>query len=337
MNKALSVLLILLFSISFQSCETDPSSKKTSMLYTSGGRTSEVLVVISDELWKGVLGDTLRSLMGGVPEWLAVAEAEYDLHQIPYRIFDNVYQKQRNILFIKKNELEEGKIKFKNNAYAQPQTFIQIQSKTTQDLLKLVVENMPKIKETFHHNDIKRIAEAYKGLEVKSLSNDLAKAFGFSLTLPKGFYIAKRDSNFMWLRRPTTDVEEGIMIYTESYTDTSAFGMLQTIERRNAITKKYIPGPVEKSFMKVSDYFPPLNRRFEFQGQFASELRSYWDVEGYMMGGPFISYTFVDTAHQRLITLDGYIKAPKKNKRDLIIRLEALFSSFKYQEATQQK
>jgi hypothetical protein len=36
----------------------------------------------------------------------------------------------------------------------------------------------------------------------------------------------------------------------------------------------------------------------------------------------------VDTAVGRLITIDGYIKAPKKDKRDLLLHLEAIMDSF---------
>jgi len=307
------------------------------MLYTSGGRTSEILVVISPELWEGPLGDTLKSLLGDVPPWLGVYEPEYILSHIPYKIFDNIYQKQRNILFIKKNDLEMEKIVVKRNVYAKPQSFISLQATSVPALISLLSKNIESIKAIFHQNEIDRIATAYRGLEVKSLTMEQQKILGFSLVLPKGFYIAKKDSTFIWLRRPTQDVEEGLMFYTQPYTDTTQFTMESIIAKRNEITKKYIPGPVENSFMKVSSYFPPVSQRINFKGNYTSELRSYWDVEGYLMGGPFISYSFVDTANQRLITIDGYIKAPKKDKRDLIIRLEALFSTFEFGKAVQQK
>jgi hypothetical protein len=83
--------------------------------------------------------------------------------------------------------------------------------------------------------------------------------------------------------------------------------------------------------MKVSDIFPEVATHVSFKGHYATEYRSFWDVNSYPMGGPFISYTFVDSVASRLITIDGYIKAPKKEKRDLILHLEAIMDSFKYE------
>jgi hypothetical protein len=52
-------------------------------------------------------------------------------------------------------------------------------------------------------------------------------------------------------------------------------------------------------------------------------------VENDFMGGPFVSYTFVDEKRNRVVTLDGYVYAPNAPKRDLMIQLESIMYSMK--------
>ena len=327
----ISIITLILSTILF-SCGNDSanSTSAKSLLFTSGGKTSGVLVVISDNLWKSAMGDSIRNSLAVVPEWLARAEPEYDLSQIPYNAFGSVYQKQRNILFVKLGDIPKPKISIKKDVYANLQTVVTIKAKDEKSLIFAFEKYKELIKTTYHNNEVKRIKNAYKGLEVKKLTKKLDQKFGFHLILPKGFYMATDKADFAWLRRPTADIEEGIFIYTKPYSDTSEFSMQSIINYRNEITKRYIPGPVDNSYMKTSDFFPPIIMSAQFKGQYASQVRGLWDVEGYAMGGPFISYTFVDSVAQRLITIDGYIKAPKKEKRDLLLHIEAIMESFEY-------
>ncbi len=331
------ILFVFILGLSLVSCnENNKKIKKDSdeFLYASSGRTSEILIVISEKLWKSPLGDSIKASLQSTPAWMARITPEYDITHIPYEAFGSVYQKERNILFIKKENIKKPKVALRTNVYAQPQALITIQAKTEAELIKAFDKYQNKIKTTFHQNEIKRIEAAYKGLEVKTLAEKLDKKFGFHLVFPKGFYLAADKADFAWLRRPTSEVEEGVLIYTRPYVDTTQFEEQHIIDYRNEITKKYIPGPVEGSYMKVSSIFPPVYKVTTFEGSYAVELRSWWDVKGYPMGGPFISYTFIDKAAGRLITIDGYIKAPKKGKRDLLLHIEALLNSFTYEKPT---
>ena len=332
-------IIAVFFSVILFSCGNDSpnSTSAKSLLFTSGGRTSEVLVIISDNLWKSAIGDSIKNSLAVVPEWLARAEPEYDLNQIPYNAFGSVYQKQRNILFVKLGDIPKPKISIRKDVYANLQTVVTIKAKDEKSLVFAFEKYKELIKTTYHNNEITRIRNAYKGMQVKKLNTKLDQKFGFHLIFPKGFYLAMDKADFAWLRRPTADIEEGVFIYTKPYSDTSEFSLQSIINYRNEMTKKYIPGPVDNSYMKASDFFPPIIKKTEFLGHYASQVRGLWDVEGYAMGGPFISYTFVDSVAQRLITIDGYIKAPKKEKRDLLLHIEAIMESFEYKSIEEKK
>ena len=333
LKRLISVSIItVLFSVILSSCGNDSANSTSAkqLLFTSGGKTSGILVVISNNLWKSAIGDSIKNSLAVIPDWLARAQPEYDLSQIPYNAFGSVYQKQRNILFVKLGDISKPKISIKKNVYANLQTVVSIKAKDEKGLIIAFEKYKNRIKNTYHNNEVLRIKNAYRGMQVKKLTKKLDQKFGFHLILPKGFYMAMDKADFAWLRRPTADIEEGIFIYTKPYSDTSEFSMQSIINYRNEMTKKYIPGPVDNSYMKTSDFFPPMIKKTEFQGQYASQVRGLWDVEGYAMGGPFISYTFIDSVAQRLITIDGYIKAPKKEKRDLLLHIEAIMESFEY-------
>ena len=62
-------------------------------------------------------------------------------------------------------------------------------------------------------------------------------------------------------------------------------------------------------------------------GRLWCEMRGFWDVEGDFMGGPYVSFTTVDTERNRVFTLDGYVYAPdlqKPRKRNYVRGIEHL-------------
>ena len=89
------------------------------------------------------------------------------------------------------------------------------------------------------------------------------------------------------------------------------------------------------SYMITSDAFKPGYQLFRLEGRLWCELRGFWDVEGDFMGGPFVSYTTVDTETNRIFTLDGYVYAPdlnKPRKRNYIRGIEHLLYTIHFPE-----
>ena len=48
------------------------------------------------------------------------------------------------------------------------------------------------------------------------------------------------------------------------------------------------------------------------------------------MGGPFVSYTFVDERRGKLVTVEGFFYEPNKEKRNALLQLEAIAYSLKF-------
>lgn len=340
--KKISLLVLVVLSLGMiSSCDSNTKDNKKprqSMLYTSGGRPSEVLIVMAEQNWKMSAGDTIRNTLGEVAPWMAQNEPEYRLAQIDKFQFGIVYKKFRNILIVKFDKsYKKSKVKVKHNVWSRPQTVVTITSPNIGSFITAYGNTYEQIKEYYHKNELYRVVDAYERINVKSISKRMQEKFSFKMVVPKGYSIVSDKADFMRIVRLSRDMEEGLLIYTFPYSDTSDFNYHNIIALRDSLTKIYIPGPVDSSYMKVSSFFPPAVYTVKFNGNYATEIRSLWDVHGYALGGPYMSYTFVDTIANRMVMIDGYIQAPRKEKRDIMLRIEAILGSFEFVNETEPK
>lgn len=98
-----------------------------------------------------------------------------------------------------------------------------------------------------------------------------------------------------------------------------------------------IPGPSDGSYMTTSAAFEPDLRIFRLEDRTWFELRGFWDVEGDFMGGPFVSYSTVDQATGRILTLDCYVYSPKLHKRNFVRGVEHLLYGIEFPKPEQGK
>ena len=133
------------------------------------------------------------------------------------------------------------------------------------------------------------------------------------IKVPKGYVLAKQTDDFLWARYEYPTASQGFFVYSYPYEGPESLTLDALIKARNKFAA-LIPGPSDGSYMITSDAFEPDYRLFRLEGRLWCELRGFWDVEGDFMGGPFVSYTTVDTETNRVFTLDGYVYAPDLNK-----------------------
>jgi hypothetical protein len=106
------------------------------------------------------------------------------------------------------------------------------------------------------------------------------------------------------------------------------------IQFRNEVCQKYLFGNPEKplSYLvtetKVS-YKPVLVRDITFRGKYAKEMRGLWRTNNVTMGGPFVSYTFVDEAQGMLYYIEGFSYAPSRMQREIMRELEVVLNTFR--------
>jgi hypothetical protein len=323
----LPVALVMLVIV-ISSCSTTESGKKPST-----GSVNEMLIITNDKSqWESTPGDTIRAFFAAPQIGLPQPEPMFDMLNVADDNFTEIFQKFHAILIIDINpQATETRTETQQNVWAEPQRVIRI---TAKDLPSFYTEFNLK-KESFLKLFID--LERQRTLTINQLTLDhelsakVENKFGISLPLPEGFYIAKETGNFMWLRhtlaRTKHDVELGIMLYTMDYRDTVVFNPKHIIKWRNLLTLEHIPGPSPLSYMVVAqaDVPPVFDTITDFPGGYAVETRGLWEVANNFMGGPFISYTTIDRANNRVLTLDGYIYFPNQDKKSYLRQLEAIF------------
>jgi hypothetical protein len=323
------LLQVAFISFLFHSCYLNYSNLKP-----ASGRTNEILIVTnSDDDWKGEIGDTIKDFFGQELQAMPQSEKAYDMIHIQASDFTKIHQTHHNIFIL---DIQPGFskpiVETKKDLWAKPQRVIKITVPDKKSFYEEFDKNKESLIELFNENERWRASAVFASVEDEKIKKQLLEKYDFSLVVPTTFYIATTTNNFVWLRREADKYSQGIFIYFYPYTDTIAFNPKRIISLRDSLTKIYIPGPTTGSYMKTSNIVPPVSKQINFNGNFAVEMRGLWELEGDYMGGPFISYTFLDSPHNRIITLDGYVYFPNQDKRNLLLQVESILYTFQFQE-----
>lgn len=328
-TKLIGLLLILIVFSGLQSC--GPGEIR---IPRSVGITSEILIVAqNNEQWKGLIGDTIRAFFEQPQYGLPQDESLFRLATIEVSNFSDMFKKHRNLFFIElKPELTESKIEIKSDVWAKPQRVIRISAPDMKTWIDTFNKHKNEFKLQYDQSERARIMDVFRPLSDGKLAQTIFESIGIKILIPQGFFIAKNEGNFIWLRREFEDHGEGILIYTLPYRDTAQFSLNQIIAVRDSLLRKHVPGPSTGSFMSTDKVFtvPLATRTNAYVTDFAVETRGVWNVVGDFMAGPFVSYTVVDPRFARLVTLEGYVYHPNKDKRDNLRQLESLLYSLEF-------
>lgn len=328
------VLTLLILAVTFNACELDNKGFKP-----SSGRTNEILVVTNDDkLWKDEVGDTIRALFGQELQGMPQDESAFEMVHIPAAAFSHLYQTHHNIFILDINpSIEKPIVETKIDFWAKPQRVIKITVRDKNSFYQEFAANKEAFIQLFDETELIRVGNTHAAFEDDKIRKQLIKSYQVSMVFPSAYYIATSTNNFVWLRREADKYSQGIFMYFYPYTDTVAFNSARIIHLRDSITKKYIPGPSDGSYVKTATLIPPVRKEVNFNDDFAVEMRGLWEMKGDFMGGPFVSYTFLDSKYKRIITIDGYVYFPGQDKKNLMRQVEAILHSFEIPEEEQAK
>ena len=312
MKKTAIILFLLITALS---C----SGNQQKLLPASSGNINNISVVTNDELWEGAVGEVIRENFGRPIYGLPQIEPIFSLSHIPSKVFSGFATKSRTILKIDVSE-NEGVFNFKNK-YASPQRIIQITAKSPDKIIEIINENLNSIYSTMYFNEIQ---EKQRRIS-KNLNKTQAikKNTGVSLKFPSAYRVAKADTNFVWIRR---DIETGsVNLFIQRQRNQTEQSI---IEKRDSISKIYIPGPVENTYMSTDLIYTPNTQQINVGGKQVFETRGLWEIEGQFMAGPFLNFQ-IKLGDDDFIMLDGFVYSPGSTKREYIFELEAIMRSLK--------
>jgi hypothetical protein len=325
MKKLFIFLSIAIFI--FASCDNDPSK----LLPNVSGKAGEVVLVIEPNQWSSEPGEQFRKKLSQQHPALPQKEPVFDLIHIPYNAFTNIFKIHRNIIIAKiDKDVHEPKMVVQQNVWAKPQIIITVLAPNDSSLTAVLKEKGDFMVERILRKEIERYAKNYKKYEEIEIANALERKFGIRLTMPKGYTLDVDTTDFVWIEsRGRSDAVQGLLVYSYDKPEvelTTDF----IFAKRNQFTKRFVPGAAKNSYMAVESQMIPFRREMKINGINVIELRSLWKIKNDFMGGPFVSFAFIDEEHNKVINIDGFVYAPQFDKRDYLRQLEAILSSVQY-------
>ncbi len=325
----LKVVLIVTLVLFLFSCGKDSENKF--LIPVSTGAQGRVIVIMNKDKWEGVVGDTLRSVMQEEILGLPQPEAFFALTQLPHNAFTNVSKRERNLLIVSISEYKEKPvIKVQYDRWAAPQIVVTVEARNQDEFIDIFTKNGAKIRNYFLKAEQERLQKTYKQLSDKKIQKKLKEIYKLNMAVPKGFKLDVHKPHFAWISRETPKLSQAVFIWDYPYTDTAQFNINNLIYMRDSVTMHNVPGPVEGSFMTTEKRMPIEYKEMLLNGRYTVELRGLWRTEGAFLGGPFVSYTCVDTLRNRIVTVDGYVYAGKQLKRNYMRQVEAILTSLEF-------
>lgn len=327
-GKLYLALSMFVFSVAgFTACNMQSTG-----MQPSTGKTNELLVVTNSNIyWNATLGQTIKDFFGREMPGMPQSESTFSVAHIPEAGFTQMLQTHHNLFIVDINSsYDKPIIETRRDLWASPQRVVKITVPDEATFYREFEDRKEAIIELFNENERRRAANAYASIRDHKITGMLNKEFDLDILIPKSFFVAVQEDDFVWLRREAEQFSQGILIYTFPYSDTMAFNYDEIIAKRDELTRMFIPGPSDGSYMIVSMMEPPFVERIQFNGNFAVKMRGLWEVFGDFMGGPFINITVVDERKNRIITVDGYVYNPGFDKRDLLRQMEALLYTLNF-------
>ena len=307
-----------------------------SRLKAAQGRPYELVLVANQPVWSGALGDSLRSLLLAPIDYLPQQEPEFDLLRVTPDGFRNIIVDHRNILKVLIDpSLAEASVAVQYNVTADPQIVLTLQGPSEQHLIDYLAEHGDKVVYAIKQAERDRAIAFARKFGAPAVEKAVQERFGVTMHVPKGYILAANEADFIWARYELPTASQGFAMYSYPADGVKSLSEEALLAARNRFVKR-IPGPAEGSYMTTSPVFAPIARPFRLEGRLWVELRGFWDVEGDFMGGPFVSYSTIDTTTNRVVTLDCYVFAPElpPHKRNLMHGVEHLLYTLSFPTAT---
>lgn len=297
------------------------------------GAAGEVVVVVNKSVIDDSIVSTLKSLLEAEYPMIPQPEPLFNIALVPTQNFTDIFKTHRNIVLVKvDDQFKEAKMVVQRDVWSAPQILINLVGPTYPSIERLLKSEKDRFIQLLEQAERDRVAQNAKKFEVEPLRQHVKQKFDLSIYFPKGYSLNIDTTDFTWISYETPKTSQGIFIYQYPYTDSNTFTQEYLIEKRNSFVNKFIQGPTSSSYMSTETIISPTFLPLMFNNRYFGQLRGLWTVEGHPMGGPFISLTTLDEQNNRVITIEGYVFAPRLNKRNYVRQVEALLLSTEFPE-----
>jgi hypothetical protein len=293
----------------------------------------ELLLVANKEWLKtsngSVFMDAVNQDIPGLPQ----KESNFRLTTINPSAFNGTFTVYANIIHVDINKKhKEAKFVVSRDVYVKPQIILNIQAPNEMELIQLVQKGREHFLDVFINAELERernyLSSTYSGI----VHDAVKKKFGYTIKAPKDLdHINKESEDFLWSSANGRSNELNLCVYTYPYTSDSTFTLKYFAHKRDSVMGINVRGENDNQYM-VTEPRAISEKHKNGQNGYIYEVRGLWEMENDMMGGPFISYSQVDTKKNLVVVVEGFVYAPKKEKRELIRELEASLMTLQLDE-----
>ncbi len=330
MKRIIFLIALLPLFISCNEQKEQQPQKKAKVTSAALSAPYELLIVANKEWLKTSYGEQLLEVanpqVAGIPQ----IEPNFRITSVNPNDMSGRFTTYANILCVDINpKYTATKMAVARDVYVRPQTVLTIQVPDNDALAKLLAADKGRIAEIFIEAELKRerdfLVSTHSGVVYDSVKNK----FGYTIFAPQDIdAVNKSAKDFLWASSNKRDNQLNLCIYTYPYTSDSTFTLPYFLYKRNSIMEKNIRGNKPEQYMTTEERSLIATQRNGENG-YIYEVRGLWEMENDMMGGPFVSYSQVDTVRNLVVVAEGFVYAPKKKKRDFIREMEAAVQTLK--------
>lgn len=312
MTKCLRLLLLTAI-VALCSCSGGPQS----LLPKSGGRPYEVLLVASDRRCAAVVDSVLTQDMPSLPQ----REPMFDVSLIDTTRFNQTTRLARCIVIVTVNPavFTSTRIRYEKNVWARPQLVVYVNTPSASQLSLYMAKAGHRLTSLLTRAEINTAISTLRAGSNRKAESSIRRMFGWNMRIPAEMKAGKTGRNFIWLSDNRPDRMRNICVYSYSGTTLDAH---RALAARDSVMRLNIPGELDGMYMQTTPGSVTAGLTTE-DGRTVMISRGLWEMRNDAMGGPFVSYSVVDSANSRIIVAEAFVYAPGTNKRNLIRSAEA--------------
>lgn len=319
-------LYVLPFALLLCSCRGG-----NGMLPNPSGAAGELLIVVDECDWRTDGGKALFDLLTSDVPCLPQAEPMFSISRVPHAQFDKLLRPARNIVLVEIDSARytQATVKLVRNRWSRSQAVAAITSDNAEHFAQLIERRGAELLDFFVRAERERQIDYLKQNTNTTALQKAYDKFGIKIALPTSLNKYNESDDFLWISNGSGTARQDVVIYSYPYTSRSQLTREALIAKRDSVLCAHIPGSFEGSCMgTATTYEPPVFSTIWVDDAYCAELRGLWEMKnGEVMGGPFVSHTRLDELHNRLITIEGFVFAPGKEKRNIMRQTEAMVYS----------
>jgi hypothetical protein len=328
---------------------------RVAMLPEASGERGDIFVLAEQNIWNSAIGETVQKQLSQRAEGPYLRpEMRFDYTHLDPKKLNHMNQLRRNILRLmidNDSTYTETAVVVEKNYFARNQLLVIVKDSDPDRLNAFVSADFEDILHLFDVHEQHQLQKYFRSELNKNINARTLDRFGYSIAIPKDAKLKYEDKDFMLVKRDRSTsfmaneannadggtfwIQQGFMFWSAPYTDSTQLTVDGVLANRDKMLKAKVPGRLKGTYMgtEYDEYYAPEAKIFKYDGHYAIEVRGLWKYKGETFiggGGPFVQYTIYDETSNTVLTVCGYVYAPKFNKREYIRELDAVLNTIEF-------